>query len=146
MLPIKDPVKLFTDYLRSRGKNVTEARKRIVEEVFKIHHHFDAGDLWTRLRDKTSLSISTIYRTLDLLVDSGLVNKVDLGTGQNFYEHVFGHQHHDHLICTNCGKVIEFSDPELEENLQTIIKRHGFKEEVHDLKIVGLCEECQKGS
>lgn len=143
-MQIEDPQQLFTDYLRSRGKNVTYARKRILQEVFKIHHHFDVGDLWVRLRDETSISISTIYRTLDLLVDSGLVNKVDLGEACQSYEHIFGHRHHDHLMCKACGRVIEFSDPALEVNLQTIIERHGFKEELHDLKVLGLCEECRK--
>jgi len=141
-MPGEDPVRLFKRYLKAKGLNITKTRERIVEEVFKIHEHFDASELWARLRH-TSISLSTIYRSLDLLVDSGLVRKVDLGDAHIHYEHVFGRRHHEHLICVGCGKVLEFFDQPLEEAILEVTERFGFQHHSHSLQIFGLCRQCQ---
>ena len=138
-----DPVELFKRYLRAKGKNVTKVRQRIVEEVFRTHEHFDVPTLWARLRD-AHISVSTIYRTLELLVDSGLVRKVDLGDKHLHYEHIFGRQHHEHMICVSCGKVLEFYDPELEKMILDLTERLGFQHHSHNLQIFGLCPDCQR--
>ena len=122
--------------------NITRSRERIVEEVFKTHEHFDATDLWARLRD-TTISLSTIYRTLNLLVDSGLVREVDLGDAHLHYEHVFGRRHHEHLICVGCGKVLEFFDRSLEETVLEVAERFNLQHHSHSLQIFGLCKECR---
>lgn len=140
----KDPKTLFTQYLKATDRNVTEARKRIVEEVFNIHGHFNAFDLWARLRDETNISISTIYRTLDLLNNASLVKEVDLGQPQTHYEHVFGEGEHGHLVCLGCGAIIEFSSQKIEEILREIEERRGFSREMYNLQVFGLCSECSR--
>jgi len=140
-----DPVELFEHYLRAKGKKVTRSRKRIVEEVFRTPEHFDASDLWAKLRSE-NISVSTIYRTLELLVDSGLVRKVDLGDPHLHYEQAFGRHHHEHLICVGCGKVLEFLDQTLEDALLEVVDRLEFQHHSHSLQVFGLCKGCQAKS
>ncbi len=140
----KDPKTIFKQYLKATDRNVTEARKKIVEEVFNLHGHFDAFDLWARLRSETNISISTIYRTLDLLNNAGLVKEVNLGQPQTYYEHVFGEGEHGHLICLSCGAIIEFSNQEIEESLREIEERHEFSREMYNLQVFGLCSKCSR--
>jgi len=138
-----DPVRLFKHYLRAKGKNITKVRERIVEEVFRSREHFDVPTLWARLRD-ANISVSTIYRTLELLVDSGLVRQVDLGDRHLHYEHIFGRRHHEHMICVGCGKVVELYDEELEGMILDFAARVGFQHHSHSLQVFGLCGECQR--
>lgn len=142
------PRGLFERYLRSKSKNVTETRKKIVEAVFSMHGHFDASDLWAKLRGaphNLTISISTIYRTLDLLVDAGLIREVSLGEPHAHWEHVLGREEHGHLICLSCGKVIEFSAREIEENLEEVVERYGFQHWRSNLQVFGLCADCSNG-
>ena len=138
-----DPVKLFKRYLRAKGKNITRVRQRIVEEVFRSKEHFDVPTLWARLRD-ANVSVSTIYRTLELLVDSGLVRPVDLGDKHLHYEHIFGRRHHEHMICVGCGKVLEFYEQKLEGMILELAERHNFQHHSHNLQVFGLCAECRR--
>lgn len=138
-----NPIQLFKRYLKAKGLNVTRSRERILEEVFKTHEHFDATELWAKLRD-TTISLSTIYRTLGLLVDSGLVREVDLGDAHIHYEHIFGRRHHEHLICVGCGKILEFFDRALEEKVLEMVERFDFQHHSHNLQIFGLCQDCQE--
>lgn len=123
---------------------MTQVRCQITETFFATSDHLTALDLWTRLRHKKNISMSAIYRTLDLLVQGGLVRKLDLGDSLAHYEPVLGHTRHEHLICTNCSKIIEFTLPDLEEQFFETAERHGFIHQRHELKIFGLCPECQK--
>ncbi len=81
--------------------------------------------------------------TLDLLVESKLLIKLNLGTLESKYEHIIEHGHHDHLICNNCEEVIEFHSPEIEKLQNMVCQEHNFKEVDHSLKIFGLCSKCQ---
>lgn len=145
----RDPHELFVRYLKSKGKNVTEARRRIVEAVFSMHGHFDASDLWAKLRGaphNLNISISTVYRTLHLLADAGLIRKVSLGEPHAHWEHVFSSKEHGHLVCLGCGKVIEFSSKEVEEALERVLERYKFQYWRRNLEIFGLCAECSSGN
>jgi len=144
----RDPRELFVRYLRAKGKNVTEARRKIVEMVFSMHGHFDAFDIWAKLRGaphNLTISISTIYRTLRLLADAGLIRKVGLGEPHAHWEHIFGSREHGHLICLGCGKVIEFSAQEIEEGLGRVVERYKFQYWRRNLEIFGLCADCSNG-
>ncbi len=135
--------KIFWDFLKKKQLKVTNERVRVLEEVFSTHEHFDAEDILMRFKqEKVKISRATIYRTLDLLVECGLVNKLSLGELQSRYEHILGHQHHDHLICKKCGIIIEFYDKDIEELQKRICQQHQFFEIEHSLKIFGLCNEC----
>ena len=135
----------FVKYLGTRKLRFTQERKTILQEMFRNPGHLEAEDLLYSLRRKKKLtSRATVYRTLELLVDSGLVRKVDLGHGHSHYELMVDHTHHEHMICLKCGKVIEFSDKEMEGDLNKLCKKSGFEHTSHRFEIFGHCDKCRK--
>ncbi len=141
---MKKELETVTKYLKSHDLKLTRQRKKIVEVVFSAHDHFTADDLHDRLRNMgAGISKATIYRTLSLLCEAGVVEARDFGRGQLFYEHTLGHEHHDHLICTGCGKVVEFRNPELVKIRKRLAKARGFTVESHSLRIFGKCKACR---
>ena len=135
---------IFEQYLESRGMKYTAERKSILNEVFCIHGHFEAEDVVMGLHAKgIRVSRASVYRTLPMLVDCGLLREVYSAEKHNHYEHVFGHEHHDHLICTRCGREIEFSNQLIEDLQDRICEKHNFKPISHKLEISGLCSQCQ---
>jgi Fur family ferric uptake transcriptional regulator len=100
--------------------------------------------LYEKLRRKGKrLSRATIYRNLPLLRGSGLIKDVLARQKQSSYEHIFGHDHHDHLLCIKCGRLIEFSEEKIERLQETICKRYGFTSVEHTLAIKGYCKRCK---
>ncbi|MEW6230397.1 MAG: Fur family transcriptional regulator, partial [Bacillota bacterium] len=96
------------------------------------------------LRDRgRRVSRASVYRTLPLLVKSGLLRDVHSSEKHSHYEHIFGHRHHDHLICTKCGRTIEFNSPMIEKLQTEICNQHGFWATGHKLEITGLCDACR---
>lgn len=140
----ESPVQLFQTYLKSQGLNVTRVRCQITETLFSSPSHLTVADLWARLRNERNISTSTIYRTLDLLVEGGLIRKLDLGDAFAHYEPVLGQTRHEHLICTRCSKIVEFALPDIEERFYETAEHYGFLHQRHELKIFGLCPDCQK--
>lgn len=141
----KEAMERFQKYLKAKGFKLTQERKIILEQVFSVHDHFDVEDLLYMLRKgNRQVSRASVYRTLSLLVECGLVEKVDFGEGKAYYEHVFGHLHHDHLICKSCGKVFQFEDSIIEKRQKDICKEYGFQLDYHTLNIFGFCPACQK--
>jgi Fur family transcriptional regulator, ferric uptake regulator len=138
-------VKRFTEFLRASGQKLTRERAALVREIQGTHYHFDADELLFRLKDKQiKTSRATIYRTLELLVRSGMVRRVHLGEDHYHYEWVGKDSHHDHLVCTTCGNVIEFHDEQLEARQHKVCADNGFRPTFHNLQILGVCAKCQK--
>jgi len=137
---------LFERYLKRHGYNWTAERKAVAGLVFSLHEHFTAEELAALLRSsKRPVSRASVYRTLNLLVESGLVRRFELGGQTTCYEHVFGHNHHDHLICLRCGRVTPLEDPALERAQEEACCRSGFIPEYHYLEIYGVCSACMSG-
>jgi Fur family ferric uptake transcriptional regulator len=94
-----------------------------------------------------TLSLATVYRTLSLLVQAGIVRKVsageDVDIGGSWYEHIWRREHHDHLVCLRCGRVIEFSYPAIEILQEAVARDHGFLLEGHRLELTGTCPDCR---
>lgn len=135
----------FSDFLQQQGLKLTSEREALVREIFSIHYHFEADELLFKMKqNNTKISRATVYRTLELLVKSGLVRRVHLGEDHYHYEHVSGNSHHDHLICTTCGAVIEFHDEDLERRQREICERKKFTPTFHNLQILGLCDACRR--
>ena len=133
----------FLQFLRSRGHRVTQERLALFDEIFSQHKHIDAEELLAAMKAQgLKISRATVYRNLDLLVDCGLVRKQRLGRDRFLYEHVHGGQHHDHLVCTGCGRVVEFVSPGIVALQAEICRAHGFVPSRHTLQISGLCNEC----
>lgn len=138
--------KFFVQYLRDNNLKVTKERLMLVDELFNSGGHLDADSLLFQLRDQGKrVSRATIYRTLDLLVQCGLARKSRLGREHYVYERVTPGKRHDHMVCTNCGRIIEFYDPELEDRQQHVCLAHRFQPTFYSLQIQGLCAECQHG-
>ena len=137
--------KIFQNFLGQRGLKLTKERIAVLKEVFSSHIHFEPENLYLRIKDSGSkASRASVYRTLNLLVESGLVEKVTRTEKSNVYEHTFGHTHHDHMICDGCGSIIEFYSEKLENLQKEICLGNGFDGRSHTLEIHGYCVECKK--
>jgi len=135
----------FRAFLQTQGLKLTAERTALVREIFSIHYHFEADELLFKMKEKQlKISRATVYRTLELLVKSGMVRRVHLGEDHYHYEHVRGDSHHDHLICTTCGGVIEFHDEALERRQREICEKKKFTPTFHNLQILGVCDRCRK--
>lgn len=136
---------LFRRYLEERGLKVTPQRLAVLREALATEGHFEADQLHHRLRlAGHRVSKATVYRTLELLVSSGVLRQVSLGERHAHYEHALGHRHHDHLICIDCGRIIEFTSPELERMQEEICRQHHFRPLGHWMRIVGRCRRCAR--
>jgi Fur family ferric uptake transcriptional regulator len=135
----------FQTFLERQGLKLTAERVALLREIFATHYHFEADELLFRMKQKNlKISRATVYRTLELLVKSNLVRRVHLGEDHYHYEHVIGNSHHDHLICTTCGQVIEFHDPALEARQIEICRKKKFTPTFHNLQILGVCDACTR--
>lgn len=137
---------LFTAFLAGKGLKLTRQREAVVEDIFASGGHFEAEDMVERLKRKRArVSRATVYRTLELLQECRLVEKVNFGTSRSFYEHVLLGQHHDHIICTRCNVVIEFVDDRIERLQEEICAAHGIRLQSHSMRLFGECAVCRLG-
>jgi len=139
----KDTIKKqFKDFIKRRGLKFTSQRESVLEEILNVKGHFEIEDMVKRIKEKDiPVSRATVYRTLNILKEMGLVNEVIKYRNKTIYE-ISLKQHHDHLICTKCGSIIEFSEEEIEKLQDKICKEYGFKPETHRLEIFGICKNC----
>jgi len=137
--------KIFQDFLVHRGLKLTKERMAVLHQIFSIHGHFEPEHLYLNIKNSgIKASRASVYRTLNLLVESGLVERISRTDKGNVYEHTYGHSHHDHMICTTCGEVIEFFSENLEELQNVICTKYHFAGTTHTLEIRGQCSACQK--
>jgi len=138
----------FLQFLRRRGLRMTAARRDILQHIFAAHTHFEADDLHIRLRDAGHrVSKATIYRTLALFVDAGILRQsiAPSGATSTFYELVHGlDEPHEHLQCEDCGQIIEVTEAELLGYLRKVAHAMGFSLTDHTVKLVGRCEELRR--
>jgi Fur family ferric uptake transcriptional regulator len=141
---MKRAEKFFIQYLRDNNLKVTKERLMLLDELFTSTGHLDADSLLFQLRNQGKrVSRATIYRTLDLLVQCGLARKSRLGREHYVYERVTPGKRHDHMVCTGCGRIIEFYDADLDERQREVCLEHNFRPTFYSLQIQGLCSECQ---
>lgn len=135
---------IFSEHIQKSGLRHTAQRDLILEMFLRTEDHLSSEDLyWLVQKQDPSVGHTTVYRTLKLLTEAGLAREVRFGDGKTYYEHHFGHAHHDHMICTECGKVIEFFSEKLEAAQDAMADKYKFKPTHHSLRIWGVCEECQ---
>jgi len=135
----------FRRYLREHNLPVTSQREVVAEVLFTADGHLSADDIDRMLRERGAhVGKATVYRTLDLLSQSGMVAARDFGEGFRRYERAPGRRHHEHLICLRCGKVVEFVNERLERMKTLIAEEYGFRHHHHRLEIFGTCPECQQ--
>jgi len=134
------------DFFAQKKLRLTGQRRAIIETVFSTEQHFTAEQLleWSRQRDK-SVSRATVYRTLPLLTESGLVREMDFGKEQKFYDPNYArHPRHSHIICQDCGKIIEFESDKIEQLENEISRQLGFSVKTHRLQLTASCEEFRR--
>ena len=138
------PVEKFREFLEIRGEKLTDRRRLLVEHIFNSHKHFDADELVRDLHDAGHrVSRATVYRTLRLLVEAGLLRELRL-TNRSAYEHDYGYPAHDHLHCTSCKRVVEFRNDEILRLRDAISAAHGFRPSGHRFLITGVCAACSR--
>jgi Fur family transcriptional regulator, ferric uptake regulator len=137
--------RILDQYMAERGLKSTRQRSLIIDTFFEMQGHFSVEEVWARVRqDDARVSVATVYRTMKLLAESGLAHARNFGDGQTRYEPAIGREHHDHLICTRCGTIIEFENDQIERMQDAVARRHGFKVTSHKMELYGLCKSCQK--
>ena len=138
--------KRLQQFILSKGLRNTPQRNAIVEAVFSSDDHFNADELWDRIRHTQSRSSrATVYRTISLLVEAGLLHEIDLGDDQKTYDPNFvDSPAHNHLICIDCGKVLEFEDPNIQHMNDCAARRLGFAPTRQTLKIEACCEKLRR--
>ena len=131
------------DFIRRKGLRRTSQRDSIVRAVFSKDEHFTAEELFERVRrTDADTSRATVYRTLGLLVEADLLREIDLGDNQTTYDPNFlGKPSHNHLVCIDCGKVVEFEDSHVEVLNDCVTRRLGFKPIRQSIKIEANCEQ-----
>jgi Fur family ferric uptake transcriptional regulator len=139
------PRERFAEFLQARGKRITRQRQTIVDHVARRHEHFDAEQLLADLRKTphgARASRPTVYRTLAEMVDAGLLHKMVLD-GRAVYEHDYGYPQHDHLYCTGCRTLIEFSSADVARIRDAVASQHQFLPHGHRLLVMGVCVDCR---
>ena len=136
---------IFREHIQKAGLRRTGQRDLILERFLKTEEHLTSEDLyWLVHKEDPSVGHTTVYRTLKLLTEAGLAREVRFGDNKTYYEHHYDHEHHDHMICTECGQVIEFFSQEIENLQDEMAEKFGFRLSHHSLRMWGLCAECQE--
>ncbi len=136
---------LLNRFMSERGLKSTRQRSLIIDTFFETPGHLSVEELWSKVRALDArVSVATVYRTMKLLSESGLAHARNFGDGQTRYEAAVGRDHHDHLICTRCGKILEFENDRIEAMQDSVARKHGFKVTSHKMELYGLCKACQR--
>lgn len=141
-----NPIGVFKEYCKKKEMRYTPEREVILAEIYRKDGHFDADDLFLRIRNrfpKLKVAKGSIYRTLPHLISAGLVRESYMKGSRSYYEHTLGHAHHDHMRCIDCGEVSEFHVKEAEEIQEAICEQRNFKLIRHIHILIGHCEKCR---
>ena len=136
--------KIFQDYIARQGLKSTRQRDIILDAFLSSDRHLSIEELYLKLRSKhPNIGYATVYRTLKLFAESGIAREIQFGDGQTRYEHVSEGEHHDHLVCTGCGAIIEFENESIEKLQDEVAAAHNFVIKHHKLELYGLCAKCR---
>jgi Fur family ferric uptake transcriptional regulator len=144
MKVVSPELHVFLEYLEQKKLKFTPHRELILATFLDNEGHRSVEDIYHSVREKDPrVGYTTVYRTMKLLVDCGLAQAIDLADGVTRYEHLYNHDHHDHMICTECGTSIEFFNEEIEALQDSASAHLDFKVTDHRLQIYGLCHNCR---
>lgn len=140
----KKPSELLSEYLAAKNLKSTSQRDTILNVFVEAGRHLSAEELYARVKKShPGIGYATVYRTLKLLAEAGLAQERRFEDGFTRYEHASRDAHHDHLICTRCGAIIEFENESIEALQQDVARKNRFKVLSHKLELYGLCTGCQ---
>ena len=142
---MKNPQEVFAEFLVKERLKVTSQRNTILDVFLESKEHYSPEELYLKVKEKDpSVGQATVYRTLKLLIDSGIADVVDFADGVSRYELGYGKEHHDHLICEKCNKNIEILDAAIESAQEKVAKAHNFQLTRHKMYLYGICSDCSK--
>ena len=131
--------------VKQKGLKYTEQREIVLNILIHAEDHLTAEEVYNEIKSEngaSNIGIATVYRALSFLEEVDLITSINFGTEGKKYESN-AKSHHDHLICTECGKIIEFLDEEIEKRQDRIAKKNKFKITSHSMQLYGLCSDCQ---
>lgn len=135
----------FIEYLAREGLKLTQQRLTILDVLLETSGHYTLEEMYHKVAEMDpAVSQATVYRTLRLFVDAGFAYEVTFGDGLTRYELRYGQCHHDHIICRQCGRSVEFLNPALERMLEDISRQYDFIQTSHALNIFGMCDACRR--
>ncbi|HPR18218.1 MAG TPA: Fur family transcriptional regulator [Candidatus Cloacimonadota bacterium] len=134
---------IFRDFLKQKGLKLTFPRKAILETIFAYHRHFDIDALYEVIRTKyDNVSRATVYRTMPLLVESGLIKQSLRCQAKDNYEHIYGHRDHLHFICEKCGAILEVESEAIDNVIKHLAEENHFQLNIFNLNARGICKNC----
>ena len=137
-------IEVLENYIAEHKLKITKQRRAVLNSFLACENHVSVEELYSIVSEQEpKIGLATIYRTLALLTKSGLALEMDFGDGQKRYESSFMSAHHDHMVCTECGKIIEFNHPLIEKYQEEIAIQNGFKITSHKLDLFGHCSNCK---
>lgn len=136
---------VLLEHLKSKNRKQSKQRAEILEVFLKSPRHLTANELYREVqKNNPAIGFATVYRTLKLLCEAGICREMALEDGVTRYERQHGHDHHDHLVCTKCGRVVEVMDQTIEEHQERLFKKYGFYPQRHRMELYGICKRCKK--
>jgi len=139
------PKRVLARYMADRGLKSTKQRSLILDTFFRAQGHLNVEEVLAKVRKRDpKISSATVYRTMKLLTESGVAHARHFGDGQTRFE--MASDHHDHLICTSCGTIVEFEEEKIEALQLEVAQRHGFTVVDHKMELYGKCADCTKTS
>ena len=136
----------FKRVLRDNGLKYTKQREVLLQTLYNNSEHFTPEQLYLYIKERhpgLNVGIATVYRSLNLLEESGMVTSISFSVQGKKFE-LANKPHHDHMICRQCGVIVEFEDQIIEKRQLAIAKEHGFKLTGHIMQLYGVCSECNK--
>ena len=137
-------IDILEDYISENNLKITKQRRIVLKSFLECKNHISVEELYNIvLKTEPKIGLATVYRTLALLTKSGLALEMDFGDGQKRYESSYKSVHHDHMVCTECGKILEFNHPLIEKYQEEVAMQKNFKITSHKLDLFGLCQDCK---
>jgi Fur family transcriptional regulator, ferric uptake regulator len=134
---------IFQNFASSKGLKSTKQRDTILDCFLSCDQHLSTEELYLKLKESMpGIGFATVYRTLKLFAESGIAREIQFGDGQTRYEHLHAGEHHDHLVCTRCGAILEFENETIEKLQFEVARDHGFTIINHKLELYGICKNC----
>lgn len=135
---------IFQNFASAKGLKSTKQRDIILDCFLSCQQHISTEELYLKLKENsTGIGFATVYRTLKLFAESGIAREIQFGDGQTRYEHLQAGEHHDHLVCTRCGAIVEFENETIEKLQSEVARQHGFTIMNHKLELYGFCAGCK---
>lgn len=142
---MRKEIEILEKFIREKGLRYTPQREEILKVFLSVEKHLSADELHKIVKKKNpDIGYTTVYRTMKILEEADLCNEIDLGDGISRFEHRYGHEHHDHLICVKCGSYTEVIKPEIERLQDELARERMFIPLKHKLQVFGICRKCKE--